>query len=167
MAPRPGGRFATVPEIAVATLHGAEVGSRVRRECTTAEALAAAGGSCDVVLDTEVVEQAADLAGFVHACDTLVAAGGLHVLATINRVAKFFLFAIVGAQYLLRWLPRGTHQCRRFPTPAELESLLGADDLVVTARRGVRVGPVTRGISPTDSSAVNYMLVAARRGEAG
>ena len=112
----------------------------------------------------EVVEHVADLTGFLQACCRLVRPGGLMFVATINRTALSWLFAIVGAEYVLRWLPRGTHQWRRFPKPAELERLLGRDGMQVTASRGVRVNPLTRRFSLTSYLGVNYMLVAEKPG---
>ena len=153
--------------IAAARVHARRTGSAVRYDCDSAEALAAAGARYDIVLDMEVVEHVADLPLFMRACDALVAPGGLHFVATINRTPKSFLFAIVGAEYVLRWLPRGTHRWRRFPTPAEIETMLRADGLEVTARSGVRVNPLTRVFSLTPSLAVNYMLLARRAGAAG
>ena len=151
--------------IAVARLHAERSGSTVRYECGSAEALAAGGARYDVVLDMEVVEHVADLPLFMRACNALVAPGGLHFVATLNRTLKSFVFAIVGAEYVMRWLPRGTHQWKRFPTPREIEHMLGADGLAVTARTGVRVNPLTRAFSFTPSLSVNYMLLAQRAEE--
>jgi 2-polyprenyl-6-hydroxyphenyl methylase/3-demethylubiquinone-9 3-methyltransferase len=108
------------------------------------------------------VASVADLPGFMGACCALVRPGGAMVVATLNRTLRSFLFAIVGAEYVLRWLPRGTHQWMRFPTPAEIDALLAAGGLGVTARAGVRVNPFTRGFGLTRSLAVNYMLMATR-----
>ncbi len=84
------------------------------------------------------------------------------VLATINRSLLSWLFAIVGAEYVLRWLPRGTHRWRRFVTPRELERCLDAAGMSVVARTGVRVNPLNRHFALTPIMAVNYMLIATR-----
>ena len=108
----------------------------------------------------EVVEHVADLQGFMSACCALVKPSGLTVVATINRTLLSFLFAIVGAEYVLRWLPRGTHRWHQFPEPREIEALLEKHGFEVQARSGVKVNPLTRRFSLTRIMAVNYMLVA-------
>lgn len=148
--------------VAVARRHAATGGLDVRYAVTTAEALSATQARFDVVLSMEVVEHVADLPGFVRACTRLVGPGGTLAVATLNRTLRAWLFAIVGAEYVLGWLPKGTHQWRRFVRPAALESLLGADELRVVERTGVAVNPLTRRLRLTDSLAVNYMLLARR-----
>ena len=151
--------------VAIAERHARESGAASRYRVASAEALAEAGESFDAVLNMEVVEHVSDLPGFMRACCALVRPGGVMVVATLNRTLRAFAFAIVGAEYVLGWLPRGTHQWRRFPTPREITALLAAGGLTVGARAGVRVNPVTRGFSLTRSLAVNYMLAAERRSD--
>ena len=146
--------------IAIARLHAETSGVAVEYRHVAAETLAGQGERYDVVLNMEVVEHVADLPGFLQAGGQLVRPGGLMVIATLNRTALSWLFAIIGAEYILRWLPRGTHRWRRFPKPRELERLLARDGLRVTARTGVRVNPFTRCFRLTRLMAVNYMLVA-------
>ena len=148
--------------IAVARRHADGSGLPLRYERITAEALVARGSRYDAVLNMEVVEHVADLPGFMHACSALVKPSGLMFLATINRTLLSYLFAIVGAEYVLRWLPRGTHRWRQFPKPRELEELLARDNFRITARTGVRVNPLTHRFSLTPHMTVNYMLVAQR-----
>lgn len=148
--------------IAVALRHGRDQGLDIRYQAIDVESLATQGGKYDAVLNMEVVEHVADLPGFMAACSRLVRPGGLMAAATINRTPASFLAAIVGAEYLLRWLPRGTHQWRRFVTPAELESLLNDNGMALSARTGVRVNPLTKRFDLTPSLAVNYMLIAAK-----
>ncbi len=148
--------------IVVAEHHAEGAGLPLRYELVTAEALAERGARYDAVLNMEVVEHVADLPGFMQACCALVKPAGLMFIATINRTLLSYAFAIVGAEYVLRWLPRGTHRWRQFPTPSELEELLLRDDFRVTARTGVRVNPLNRHFSLTPNMAVNYMLVAQR-----
>ncbi len=114
-----------------------DVGVIVDYRCTTAEALADAGERFDVVLAMEVVEHVADLPLFVRRCAEMVKPAGLMVVATLNRTLKSFALAIVGAEYILGWLPRGTHQWDKFVTPNELEALLEKNRLRVTDERGV------------------------------
>jgi len=146
--------------IQVARLHARDSNLVVDYECTSAEALAASGRRYEVVLNMEVVEHVADLPGFLHACNRMVSAGGLQFIATINRTPVAWLTAIIGAEYVLGWLPRGTHQWRKFPRPGELEALLEPDGLQVAERRGVRVNPLKRSMSLSSYTGVNYMLVA-------
>src|SRR5581483_11423082 len=107
--------------IAAARAHAEESGIEVDYRATTAEALAEAGEKFDVVLAMEVVEHVADVELFVNVCASMVKPGGLLIVATLNRTLKSFALAIVGAEYVLRWVPRGTHQWDKFVTPEELE----------------------------------------------
>ncbi len=116
----------------------------------------------DVVLNMEVVEHVEDLEGFMRLCSEAVAPGGLEIVATLNRNLKSFLFAIIGAEYVLRWLPRGTHDWRKFVTPTELNVLLRRSDLEPLKSAGVSVNPLTRTYQVVEDLSVNYMIVAAR-----
>jgi 2-polyprenyl-6-hydroxyphenyl methylase/3-demethylubiquinone-9 3-methyltransferase len=148
--------------IAVARRHSQYADLEIEYRLISAEALLAEGASYDVVLNMEVVEHVADLPGFMQACCDLVAPDGVMAIATINRTWLSWLFAIVGAEYILRWLPKGTHQWRRFPKPEELGQLLRKQEMNVIAQTGVRVNPFTRGFNLTSFMAVNYMLIASR-----
>ena len=110
--------------INVARMHAENVGVPVGYRVTTAEELAAANERFDVVLAMEVVEHVANVDAFIATCATMVKPGGLMIIATLNRTLKSFALAIVGAEYVLRWLPRGTHQWDKFVTPVELESAI-------------------------------------------
>src|SRR6185312_12943920 len=114
-----------------------ESGVAVDYRATTAEDLAAAGERFDVVLAMEVVEHVADVGAFVTACAGMVKLGGLMLAATLNRTFKSFALAIVGAEYVLRWLPRGTHRWDKFVTPNELEATLERHGLRVIDETGV------------------------------
>lgn len=148
--------------VETARLHAAESGLAVDYRCTTAEDLAAAGERFDIVLAMEVVEHVADVRLFVDACATLVKPGGLLFMATINRTLKSYALAIVGAEYVLRWLPRGTHEWDKFVTPDELATAMEAPGLTVTDRRGVRYDVLRDRWTETGDLAVNYMMTAAR-----
>ena len=147
--------------IYVARRHAAQTGMSVTYQHVAAESLADdEPASFDVVLNMEVVEHVAELPVFLAACCALLKPGGLMFVATINRTWLAWLFAIIGAEYVLRWLPKGTHQWRRFRRPDEIEQLIAGHGLQVIDRKGVRVNPFTRGFSYTGSLAVNYMLAA-------
>ncbi|MEM9385973.1 MAG: bifunctional 2-polyprenyl-6-hydroxyphenol methylase/3-demethylubiquinol 3-O-methyltransferase UbiG [Pseudomonadota bacterium] len=139
----------------------AELDANLRYEHGSVEALTArAAAPYDVVLNMEVVEHVVDLPTFMAHCCSLVRADGLMFVSTINRNPISFLSAIVGAEYVLRWLPRGTHDWRKFPTPHELQRMLTENGHAITERKGVRVNPLTRKFSLTESLVINYMLVA-------
>ncbi len=146
--------------VAVAHRHAERSGLVIDYRAMTAEALAEAGERFDVVLAMEVVEHVANVDAFIAACATLVKPGGLFFVATINRTAKAFALAIVGAEYLLRWLPRGTHDFAKLIRPAELEAALAAAGLAVVDRTGVRYSPLSDRWSRTPDLDVNYMVVA-------
>jgi len=148
--------------VAVARAHAEEEGVAVDYRASTAEELAEAGETFDVVLAMEVVEHVADVEAFVSTCASMVRPGGLFVAATLNRTLKSFALAIVGAEYVLRWLPRGTHQWDKFITPRELESAVEDTGLGVTAERGVVYNPFADRWQLSADMDVNYMLVAAR-----
>ena len=127
---------------------------------TTAEALADAGERFDVVLAMEVVEHVADVALFVQRCAEMVKPGGLMIAATINRTLKSFALAIVGAEYVLRWLPRGTHQWDKFVTPNELEAALERHGLRVIDETGVIYNLIADRWQISTDMDVNYMVTA-------
>jgi 2-polyprenyl-6-hydroxyphenyl methylase/3-demethylubiquinone-9 3-methyltransferase len=146
--------------IEVAKLHAAQSGLAIDYRATTAEALSEAGERFDVVLAMEVVEHVADVDLFVRKCADMVKPGGLMVAATLNRTIKSFALAIVGAEYVLRWLPIGTHQWDKFITPAELETTLEEAGLRVIGESGVVYVPFADRWRLSDDSDVNYMMVA-------
>jgi 2-polyprenyl-6-hydroxyphenyl methylase / 3-demethylubiquinone-9 3-methyltransferase len=146
--------------IAAARLHAAEAGVTVDYRATTAEALADAGERFDVVLAMEVVEHVADLSLFIKRCAEMVKPGGLMIAATLNRTLKSFALAIVGAEYVLRWLPRGTHRWDKFVTPNELEAALARHGLGVTDETGVIYNLIADRWQISTDMDVNYMVVA-------
>ncbi len=150
--------------IEAARLHAAEAGVTVDYRATTAEALADDGERFDVVLAMEVVEHVADLSLFVKRCAEMVKPGGLMITATINRTLKSFAFAIVGAEYVLGWLPRGTHRWDKFVTPNELEAVLERHGLAVIDQTGVIYNLIADRWQLAGDMDVNYMVVAARDG---
>lgn len=144
--------------IQVAKLHRHESGAEVDYEQTTAEAMAEqAPESFDVVTCMEMLEHVPDPASVIAACARMVKPGGRVFFSTLNRNPKSYLFAIVGAEYLLGMLPRGTHDFSRFITPAELDGWARAADLVAENFTGISYNPLTRQYSVGDDIDVNYM----------
>jgi 2-polyprenyl-6-hydroxyphenyl methylase/3-demethylubiquinone-9 3-methyltransferase len=149
--------------IAAARLHAAEDGLPIDYRAETAEALAAGGAKFDVVLAMEVIEHVADRAAFLGACVALLADGGQLFLATLNRTPKAFALAIVGAEYVLGWLPRGTHDWRKFVRPSELAAELRPHGAEIVEMVGVAYSPFTDRWSLSRDLDVNYMALAERR----
>ncbi|MFV3129900.1 bifunctional 2-polyprenyl-6-hydroxyphenol methylase/3-demethylubiquinol 3-O-methyltransferase UbiG [Niveispirillum sp. KHB5.9] len=145
--------------VKTAAAHAAEAGVDVDYRAATAEDLAAAGERFDVVLAMEIVEHVADVDLFVAAVAALAKPGGLVFMATLNRTGKSFLFGILAAEYVLRWLPRGTHDWKRFLKPSELTGTLRRAGVVVKELSGVAYNPVSDrfSLAPKDLD-VNYML---------
>ena len=153
--------------IEIARIHAQDSGLDVRYELVSTSAIVERGDQFDVLLNMEVVEHVPDVPAFMAECAALVRPGGAMSVATINRTAKSWLFAIVGAEYVMRWLPRGTHRWAQFVKPTEIEDLLKQHAFEITAHAGVRVNPLTRRFSLSANMAVNYMLVAQKRTSAG
>jgi 2-polyprenyl-6-hydroxyphenyl methylase / 3-demethylubiquinone-9 3-methyltransferase len=151
--------------IAAASAHAQESGVTIDYRSTTAEDLAVAKERFDVVLAMEVVEHVSDVDLFVKTCAAMVKPGGLMIAATLNRTLKSFALAIIGAEYVLRWLPRGTHQWDKFVTPNELERAFERGGLQVTGERGVIYNPFSDRWQLSSDMDVNYMLVGERSQE--
>jgi 2-polyprenyl-6-hydroxyphenyl methylase/3-demethylubiquinone-9 3-methyltransferase len=149
--------------VRVASLHAETTGVAVDYRATTAEALAQAGERFDIVLAMEVVEHVADVPLFVRVCADMVKPGGLMVAATLNRTLKSWGLAIVGAEYVLRWLPVGTHQWDKFVTPAELARSISAAGLEVSGESGVVYDLFRDRWQLSTDMDVNYMLLAERQ----
>ena len=145
--------------IATARTHAGRQELDIDYRMDTAEAMARTGARFDIVLALEVVEHVADIDLFLEACGRLVRPGGLIFLSTLNRTAKAWALAVVGAEYLLRWLPRGTHDWRKFPRPSEVVRGLGAADIATQEIVGVVYSPLSRtwSLNKRDLD-VNYML---------
>jgi len=148
--------------IEIAKLHAAEAGVTVDYRVTTAEALADAGERFDIVLAMEVVEHVTDVKLFVRRCAEMVKPGGLMIAATLNRTLKAFALAIVGAEYVLRWLPRGTHQWDKFVTPKELEAAMQAGGLNRIGESGVIYNLLADRWELSTDTDVNYMVLGER-----
>lgn len=152
------GADAAAGNIPVAQIHAEQSGLQIDYRHTPAESLADAGERFDVVLNMEVVEHVADPQAFLTACQTLLKPGGLMVCSTINRNPKSFMMAIVGAEVVMRWLPRGTHDWNKFITPDELFDLIHGAHLTPVDKKGFVFNPVTWtwALSDRDLS-VNYV----------
>lgn len=151
--------------IPVARVHARQSGLSIDYRHGSAEALAEAGERFDVVLNMEVVEHAADPLSYLTACRRLLRPGGLHLCSTLNRTAKSFALAIVGAEYVMRWLPKGTHAWSKFIMPDELYDLLRRAGLTPVDRKGFVFNPVswTWSLSARDLS-VNYVTASVLEG---
>ena len=158
------GADAAPRNIPVAQIHAQKSGLTIDYRHTTAEALAAAGEQFDVVLNMEVVEHVADPLAYLTACQQLLKPGGLMICSTINRNPKSFLMAIIGAEYVMRWLPKGTHEWAKFITPDELYDLIRKAGLDPVDRKGFVFNKLTWSwsISARDLS-VNYVTASLKR----
>ncbi|MGV6839951.1 MAG: bifunctional 2-polyprenyl-6-hydroxyphenol methylase/3-demethylubiquinol 3-O-methyltransferase UbiG [Planktomarina sp.] len=157
------GADAAERNIKVAEIHAAQSRLNIDYRFTTAEDMAAAGEAFDIVLNMEVIEHVADPPAYLKACHDLLRPGGLHICSTLNRTAKSFVFAIVGAEYVMRWLPKGTHEWDKFITPDELFDMMSAAGLRPIDRKGFVFNKLrwTWSISDRDLS-VNYVTASLR-----
>ena len=151
---------ASAEAIAVARDHAALHGLTIDYRSDAAAALVAEGAQFDVVLAMEIVEHVADIPAFLRDVAALAKPGALIFLSTLNRTAKSYALAIGAAEYVLRWLPRGTHDWNKFPTPTELEAALVAAGLTVVDDTGFSYAPLRDKWSRSKDMSVNYALVA-------
>ena len=157
------GADAAERNIPVARLHAEQSGLTIDYRHTTAEALAQEAEQFDTVLNMEVVEHVADPLAFLTVCGQLLRPGGLHICSTINRNAKSYAMAIIGAEVIMRWLPKGTHDWAKFITPDELYSLLSQAGLDPVDRKGFVFNPIAWSWSLSDRDlSVNYVTAAVK-----
>jgi 2-polyprenyl-6-hydroxyphenyl methylase/3-demethylubiquinone-9 3-methyltransferase len=156
------GADASRTNVEVASIHAAQSGVDVHYEATTSEELAARGERFDIVLNMEVVEHVADVDLFLSSCAEMVKPGGLMFVATINRTMKAMALAIIGAEYVLRWLPRGTHQYEKLVRPEEIERPLSTSGMNVLDRTGVFYNPLQDQWNLSRDMDVNYMMLMER-----
>nr|WP_115937789.1 bifunctional 2-polyprenyl-6-hydroxyphenol methylase/3-demethylubiquinol 3-O-methyltransferase UbiG [Aestuariispira insulae] len=156
---------ATEKSVHVARAHAESVGLDIDYRFATAEQLLADGEQFDAVLNMEVVEHVADVQSFVSVSADLVRPGGAMFMATLNRTARSYMFAIVGAEYVMRWLPKGTHDWKKFLKPSELAAHLRPTGMEIRDLQGVVFNPLkdTWSLNPNDL-AVNYLLYAEKEG---
>ena len=157
------GADASERNIGIAKVHAEQSGLDIKYLTTTSEALAAKGEQFDVVLNMEVVEHVADVPLYLKSCSALVKPGGLMFIATINRTAKAYALAIVGAEYVLGWLPKGTHSFSKFLTPEEIISIISRHSMSIRDKCGVSFNPLHDQWRKSRDMAVNYMLLAEKK----
>ena len=146
--------------IRIAKLHADQSGLEIDYRATTAEALAASGEQFDIVLNMEVVEHVDNVPLYMKSCADLVAPGGLLFTATINRTLRAYALAIVGAERVLRWLPKGTHDYAKFLTPEEISALVTRNGLKVVEKTGVVFHPLADEWRQSRDTGINYMVLA-------
>jgi 2-polyprenyl-6-hydroxyphenyl methylase/3-demethylubiquinone-9 3-methyltransferase len=146
--------------IVIARLHAEQSGLEIDYRAATAEALAAAGEQFDIVLNMEVVEHVDNVPLYMKSCADLVAPGGLLFTASINRTLRAYAFAIVGAEQVLRWLPKGTHDYAKFLTPEEISALVSRNGLRVVEKTGVVFHPLADEWRQSRDTGINYMVLA-------
>ncbi len=149
--------------IKTAALHAEQSGLRIDYRTTTAEALVSQHAQYDVVLALEIIEHVADAQAFIDSCCALVKPGGLLIMSTLNRTAKSFAMAIVGAEYILRMLPRGTHSWKKFLRPSEIATGFERNGFGVHDMTGMVMHPISWQwkLNPHDLD-VNYLMVGKR-----
>lgn len=149
--------------IATASTHAAEQGLAIDFRCSTAEALLEAGEPpFDVILNMEVIEHVADPGEYLRSCARLLKPGGLMIVATLNRTLKALALAVVGAEYVLRWLPPGTHDWNKFLKPDQIRGFLVGEPVTVDGPYGVVFNPLTGRWSESSDTDVNYMMTVVR-----
>ncbi|MBI1393321.1 MAG: bifunctional 2-polyprenyl-6-hydroxyphenol methylase/3-demethylubiquinol 3-O-methyltransferase UbiG [Alphaproteobacteria bacterium] len=154
--------------VKVAATHAEETGLSIDYRASTVEALVDGGEpQFDAVLNLEAVEHVADVDLFLQSSAALVKPGGIMVVATINRTLKAVATAKIGAEYVLRWLPVGTHDPRKFVKPSEIERAIRPTGMTVKASAGVAYNLLTDAWRVVDDVAVNYMIVATKPGGPG
>ena len=154
---------ASTENIGTARAHAEMVGLDIAYRPATVEQMEAEkAGPFDVVLTMEVIEHVADPEGFVRACSRLVRPGGVMMVATLNRTLKSLALGKVAAEYVLRWVPAGTHDWRQFLKPEEIREMLAAEPVTVEGPYGLNYDPLTDRWSQSDDAGINYMMVATR-----
>ena len=157
---------AAARNIPVAEAHARQSGLTIDYRTGTAEELVAEGEAFDIILNMEVVEHVADPLAYLTACQQLLKPGGLMVCSTINRNPKSYVFAIFGAEYVMRWLPKGTHEWSKFITPDELYGLIRDAGLTPVDKTGFVFNPVTWQWKLSDRDlSVNYVTASVKEGE--
>ncbi len=156
------GADASEKNVKTAAAHAVSTGIEIDYRVATAESLVEDGRAFDVVLNMEVIEHVADLPGYLRACARLVKPGGLMFIASLNKTLKSLALAKIAAEYVLRWLPPGTHDWNRFVEPTRLHAMLEEAGLKVLKTQGVIFSPLAWEWRLSADTAVNYMVVAGR-----
>lgn len=154
---------ASSENIGTARAHAAEQGLDITYVAATVEQMEAHGaGPYDVVLVLEIIEHVADPEAFIRACSRLVAPGGMMIVASLNRTLKSLALGKIAAEYILRWVPAGTHDWRQFPKPDEIRQMLAAEPVTVSGPFGLAYNPLADRWSESDDADVNFLMVATR-----
>ncbi len=154
---------ASSENIGTAKAHAAEQGLDIAYRAATVEQMEAEGaGPFDVVLVLEIIEHVADPEAFLRACSRLIAPGGILIVASLNRTLKSLALGKIAAEYILRWVPAGTHDWRQFPKPDEIRLMLSAEPVAVTGPFGLAYNPLADRWSESTDSDVNFLMVATR-----
>lgn len=153
---------AVAENIETARTHAAELGLDIAYEVAAPEDMAARGARFDIVINLEVIEHVADPDSFMQAACALVAPGGAMAASTLNRTAKSLALGKIAAEYILRWVPAGTHDWRKFVKPSELARHIRANGLTLTALAGMEYNPLKREWRLGDDLAVNYLAFAVK-----
>lgn len=154
---------ASAENIGTARAHAGQQGLDIAWRAATVEQMEAEGaGPFDVVLALEIVEHVTDPGAFLRSCSRLVAPGGLMIVATLNRTLKSLALGKIAAEYVLRWVPAGTHDWRQFLRPDEIRAMLADEPVTVSGPFGLVYDPLSDRWSEADDAAVNYMMVAVR-----
>jgi 2-polyprenyl-6-hydroxyphenyl methylase/3-demethylubiquinone-9 3-methyltransferase len=149
--------------IGTARAHAAEQGLDITYAAATVEQMEADGASpYDVVLVLEIIEHVADPEAFLRACSRLIAPGGLMIVASLNRTLKSLALGKIAAEYILRWVPAGTHDWRQFPKPDEIRMMLSAEPVAVSGPYGLVYNPLADRWSESADADVNFLMVATR-----
>ncbi len=148
--------------IEIAKAHAEQSGLKIDYLCRLPETMATEGAKFDIVLSMEVVEHVQDFRGFIEAAGAMVKPGGVMVLSTINRTLKSLALAKIGAEYVLRWMPVGTHDWNKFVKPSELASRLRHNGLKTVILKGLKYSPLRDEWSLTSDLGVNYMAMAVK-----
>ena len=154
---------ASSENIGTARAHAAEQGLDIAYRAATVEQVEAAGARpFDVVLVLEIIEHVADPEAFLRTCSRLVAPGGIMIVATLNRTLKSLALGKIAAEYILRWVPAGTHDWRQFLKPEEIRTMLEGEPFTVTGPYGLNFNPLSDRWSESDDAAINFMMLATR-----
>ncbi len=154
---------ASAGNIGTARIHAAQQGLDIAYRAATVEQLEAEGaGPFDMVLTLEVIEHVADPEAFIRACSRMVKPGGMMIVATLNRTLKSLTLGKFAAEYVLRWVPAGTHDWHRFLKPDEIRMMLSQEPVAVRGPHGLAYDPFTDRWRESDDTAVNYMMIATR-----
>ncbi|MET3559704.1 2-polyprenyl-6-hydroxyphenyl methylase/3-demethylubiquinone-9 3-methyltransferase [Bartonella japonica] len=156
------GADAAQTNIEVAKIHAAQNGLSIDYRATTAEALANEGEKFDIILNMEVIEHVSDVNLFIETTAKMLKPQGLMFVSTLNRTWKAWGLAIIGAEYILRWLPKGTHDYKKFLKPQELKNLLSKNTLTVIDEVGITYNPLKDSWNRSKDMDVNYLLLAKR-----